>query len=194
MPSLSAGTGIEPRERYAGAMAGLWSGLGRTLARLEAVAASPPERLAGAALGELPSLQYGLHAAGELALGIEPPPGAEIAHAELAAALADARDATAELVEAVESGGGEAAAALVHEWRGALFRVRLARLRLSARAEPPAAPAEPSMTRRYSPLAVTLLVLAGVAAFAAGARLAFWPAWAAGLAFVAAGLLAYRPE
>src|SRR5437763_5653210 len=116
-------------------MAGLWSGLARTLTRLEAVAADPEERL-DEALETLPPLQYALHRTGELVVGIDPPPGAEVAHAELAVALADARDATADVLDALESGGPELAAVLVHEWRGALFRVRLARHRLVARPGP----------------------------------------------------------
>src|SRR5207237_305321 len=82
---------------YASALAGLWSDLSRTLARLEAIAGDPEERLEDA-LETLPPLQYALHRASELVVGIEPPPGAEVAHAELAAALEDARDATAEVL------------------------------------------------------------------------------------------------
>src|SRR5918912_1088567 len=99
-------------------MAGLWSDLSRTLARLEAIAGEPEERFEDA-LDTLPPLQYALHRTGELVVGVDPPPGAEVAHAELAAALADARDATAEVLDAVETGGAEAAGVLVHEWRGA---------------------------------------------------------------------------
>ena len=69
------------------------------------------------------------------ALGIVPPAGAEAAHAELRAALAEARDATGEVAGALADGDADAVAALVHEWRGALFRVRLARHRLLERAQ-----------------------------------------------------------
>jgi hypothetical protein len=173
-------------------MAGLWSALGRALARLEAIAAAPEHLLAETDVVEsLPSLQYVLHSAGELVVGIEPPPGAETAHAELAAALSDARDTTAAVVEALEYGGVEAAAELVHEWRGALFRVRLARLRLSI-PRPVAAPPQPSAYVHAIGLTM-LLVLAGVLAFTAGALLVLWPVWLAGLALVVVGFFAYRP-
>ena len=45
--------------------------------------------------------------------------------------LAAARDATAEVAEALTDQGAEAIEPLLPEWRGALFRVRLARLRLA---------------------------------------------------------------
>ena len=45
-----------------------------------------------------------------------------------------ARDATGEVVEAVDAWGAEAVEPLVYEWRGALFRVRLARLQARRRA------------------------------------------------------------
>jgi hypothetical protein len=173
-------------------MAGVWTDLTRMLGRLEAIAEEPETRL-DESVDELPSLQYALHSASELVVGIHPPPGAETAHAELAAALADARDATAEVLDAAETGGTETAALLVHEWRGALFRVRLARHRLAARPDPalPTAPDE----RRVAPaaLAATLLVITGVAAFTGGAVLGFWQLWAAGLALLAGGFFAYRP-
>ena len=51
-------------------------------------------------------------------------------HDEVAQALAEARELTAEVAEALACGGTEAAAPLVWEWRGVLFRVRFARHRL----------------------------------------------------------------
>ncbi|MEX2103257.1 MAG: hypothetical protein WD805_04775, partial [Gaiellaceae bacterium] len=53
-------------------------------------------------LDELPGLQYTLHAGAELAVGIDPPAGAETVHAELVAALSEARDATSEIARALE--------------------------------------------------------------------------------------------
>ena len=41
-----------------------------------------------------------------------------------------------EMVEAIEIGGHDAAVELLFEWRGALFRVRLARMRLGVQPEP----------------------------------------------------------
>ena len=76
-------------------------------------------------------LQYRLHTASESALGLSPPVAAEPAHTELAAALTGARDATGDVVEAADVHGARGVDALLHEWRGALFRVRLARLRLT---------------------------------------------------------------
>ncbi len=189
---MRQGLGTSERQGYATALAGLWSGLAGTLARLEAIAAEP-EALNEDALEALPGLQYALHCAGELALGLDPPSGAETAHAELAAALADARDATGEVVEALESCGADAAGALVHEWRGALFRVRLARLRLSPRQELPLLPAGPDPATTRTALISTVLVVGGTVAFAGGAVAGLWAVWALGLALVAAGFLAYRP-
>src|ERR671928_32129 len=81
------------RQSYATAIAGLWSGLSRTLDRLERIAAEPAETLADPdELDAIPRLQYTLHAASEAAAGIAPPADAETSHAELAAALADARE------------------------------------------------------------------------------------------------------
>jgi hypothetical protein len=184
------------REGYAEALTGLWRRLSWALAELESIAADPSEFFdEDSVLDRLPPLQYALHAAGELALGLRPPAGAEVAHAELAAALAGARDATAEVAEVLEHGGGIAAEALLPEWRGALFRVRLARLRV---ATPKALPAEvelePEPPARGDALAATLLALSGATVFAAGATLELWPVWALGLALFASGLFIYSPR
>jgi hypothetical protein len=183
------GTGIQLDRRYAGTLAGVWSRLSRALHGLELLAAEP-WRLDESALERLPGLQYELHWATELLAGVEPPPGAEAAHHELAGALVGARDATADVAGAIEEGGSEAAALLLHEWRGALFRVRLARIRLTAGA-PKQAPHAPSVQPR-SAVAATGLVFAGAVGFAGGAVLALWPLWALGLVLVAAGVLAHR--
>src|SRR5438034_7064549 len=98
---LAQGVGSGQRQVYASELAGLWSDLSSTLAALEALAADPAERLDDAALELLPRLQYSLHRASELVVGLTPPVGAESAHAELAAALSDARDATAEVADAL---------------------------------------------------------------------------------------------
>jgi hypothetical protein len=172
---------------YASAIAGLWSGLSQTLTRLEQIAADPDETLAESdTLDTLPGLQYTLHAASETVAGIAPPVEAQSSHAELAAALADARDATAEVAEAAWSGGVDAAWPLVWEWRGALFRVRLARLRLAPVPEA-AEPPEPA-NAQVAVLAV-VLVLAGAIVVALGALLGLWPLAAAGMTIVACSLL-----
>jgi hypothetical protein len=170
-------------------MAGFWSALSRTLHGLETLA-SDPRRLDTDAVEALRSLQYRLHWSSELLAGVEPPPGAHSAHAELADALVDARDATGEFADAIEADGN--ASALLLEWRGALFRVRLARVRLSI---PPtrAAASAPGQGFPVAAAIATALTIAGVAAFTAGAVLVLWPVWALGLALVASGYLAYRP-
>src|SRR4051812_23116935 len=107
-------------------MGELWSGLARTLTVLDRLAAEPERLDEDETPDLLRRLQYTLHAVGERVYGLAPPPGTEGAHRELWAALAGARDATGEIVDALEEDGLHAAELLVHEWRGALFRVRLA--------------------------------------------------------------------
>jgi hypothetical protein len=184
------------REGYAAAVTGLWRRLSWALTELESIAGDPSELFdEDSVLERLPSLQYALHAASELVLGLRPPAGAEIAHAELAAALAGARDATAEIAEVLEHGGGIAAEPLLPEWRGALFRVRLARLRVATPKPLPAELAtEPEAPARGDALAATALALSGAPMFAAGATLQLWPVWALGLALFASGLLVYSPR
>jgi hypothetical protein len=174
-------------------MGELWSGLARTLSRLEEIAAAPEQLADEDAVDALRCLQYSLHTASEHIYGLEPPSGAETAHAELGSALAGARDATAEVAEAVEELGVDAAAVLVHEWRGALFRVRLARLRLAGprRIEP--APEPVGRREIAAPLTAFLLALGGALAFVLGATIGPWPLWVAGLVAVCGSALAYRP-
>jgi hypothetical protein len=170
-------------------MAGFWSRLSGTLRALEAIAADS-RRLDPEALDTLRALQYRLHWSNELLAGVQPPPGDRAGHEELADALVEARDATGEIVDAIEAGGREAASTLLLEWRGALFRVRLARMRLTA--QPVSAPTMERSTVAAAAAAAALTVL-GATAFATGAVLLLWPVWAAGLALVAGGLLLYRP-
>jgi hypothetical protein len=178
---VAATTGTQ--DPYAAAVGRLWSGLSPTLRDLDETTGD---------LRALQRLQYALHVASEDAYGLEPPPDAASAHAELAAALASARDATADVAEACRRGGAELAQPLLYEWRGALFRVRLARMRLAPPAPraPRATNADDSLVR---PAVAFLLALGGALAFVAGATLAVWPLWAAGLVAVCASLLAYRP-
>jgi hypothetical protein len=170
-------------------MAGFWSRLSGTLRELETLAADP-HRLDEEALDSLRTLQYRLHWSSELLAGVQPPDGVRAGHEELADALVEARDATAEMVDAIEAGGHEAAARIVLEWRGALFRVRLARMRSTT--EPPSSPAARQSGVASAAIATGMTVL-GAACFAAGAVLGIWPLWAAGLGLVAAGFLLYRP-
>lgn len=186
--SLRASTGTSTTRGYAGTMAGFWNGLAGTLRALDAIAADS-QRLEEGAVESLRTLQYRLHRSSEILAGVEPPARARGAHAELAEALVDARDATAEIAEALELEGPEGAAELLFEWRGALFRVRLARLRLGACPDP----APPASDPPYSAAAASLLSLVGAVAFIAGAALVFWPIWAAGIALVVGGLLVHRP-
>lgn len=183
--------GTTERERYASALAGLWESLASTLVRLEAVATDVHSL--DDAEERLPVLQNRLHWAGELVAGIEPPPGAERAHAELGVALETARDATGEVREVLETEGASAAWLLVHEWRGALFGVRLARHRLGLGTHAPAPAAEQEDGVQWSAALATALVLAGTAAFTAGAIAVLWPVWALGLGLVAASFLVFEP-
>ena len=185
---------------YAEAVSLLWERVGSALVRLERVAESPAEGVADGFLEELPHLQYSLHAGAELAVGIEPPPGGEALHAELVSALAEARDITAEVGYALEGEEVELVEPLLPEWRGALFRVRLARLRALEQSavtigSDEAAPVEPKRARErtsLSAIVATSLVIGGAFLFTAGAVLAAWPVWAAGLALFAGGFVLYR--
>ena len=179
------------REQYASALDGLWSDLTGALSRLERLAAEPDE-LDEEALEVLPVLQYSLHRAGETVHGLAPLPTTADAHRELAAALEDARDVTGDVACLLEADDHDGAADLVHEWRGALFRVRLARRRLIR--VPPAPPPTVDDPRATAQAAGALALLAaGTAAFLAGAVLVIWPLWAAGLGLVALSLLVFRP-
>jgi hypothetical protein len=185
------GVGTTERERYASALAGLWESLSTTLGRLDAVAADM--RSLGVAAEKLPVLQNRLHWAGELIAGIEPPSGSERAHAELAVALRCARDATGEMREALEIEGVSGAWRHVHEWRGALFNVRLARRRLEAgSAVVPESRSERIPRFDWRPALALVLVLGGTVAFTAGAVTTLWPVWAVGLALVAASFLVFE--
>ena len=91
-------------------------------------------------------------------------------------------------------GGADGVAPLVPEWRGALFRVRLARLRLAT----PNTPAKPEPTplaaaARTASLLAVVLALGGALAFVAGATIGLWPLWVAGLVAVVAAIFAYKP-
>jgi hypothetical protein len=187
-----AGTG--ELQGYATAVAGLWRGLAGTLARLDELARDPEHAFEDESLlDELPSLQYSLHRAAELAYGLEPPEGAEGPHVELAAALEEARDATAEVLAGVEAFGPEAAAGVVHEWRGALFRVRLARMRLAGPRPPRPIEAVAETVPVAMPVVAFVLALVGAVGFAVGATTDAWPVWLAGMVCVVAGLAIYRP-
>lgn len=189
MPRLSSGE----RQGYAHELDGLWSDLRRTLRRLDQIASRPDDELAEAdAPEELSRLRYALHVAGERAYGLASPAATEPHLVELADAIAEARDATADVADAVEDGGTGAVRELLPEWRGALFRVRLARLRLDGRrpAPPVEADEEPGL---LAPLAGLVLTVAGASLFLLGAAYGSWPLWLAGLLAVPAGVLVYRP-
>lgn len=189
------------RRGYGAAVEGLLEPLGGTLIRLERVAEAPPEEIVAGAREELPALQYTLHASAELALGLDPPARVGPLHAELVDALVQARDATAEVVGAVDDGDDDLVTRLLPEWRGALFRVRLARLRALERSplrlpaeEPVPAPrSRGEVAITPTTLLATVLVIAGALLFTAGAVLAAWPLWAAGLALFGGGFVLFRP-
>jgi hypothetical protein len=187
--ALSPSSGTSSARQYAGTMAGFWSRLAGTLRGLESLAADS-SRLDTDAVEALRTLQYRLHWSSEVLAGVEPPAGVRAGHEELADALVEARDATGEMIDAIESGEPEAASAFLLEWRGALFRVRLARMRSAA--QPVPIVEAPRRTLR-SAAAATGLALLGATVFVAGAVLLLWPIWAAGLALVAGALLVHRP-
>jgi len=144
-----------------------------TLARLDTLARDP------AALGEddcveLRALQYALHRASEAAVGFAPPEDRELEHDELADALAEARDMTAEIADALEHRNADAAAALVWEWRGALFRVRFARLRLDRPRTVPAPPALRTPDPHYPPAVAAGAVALGSVLLLLAALLGLW--------------------
>lgn len=188
---MAARTGTN--QFYAEELGELWAGLLRTLTRLDVVASEPDRLDEEGAERSLRRLQYALHVSSEHVVGLQPPAGGETAHAELQAALACARDATAEVAEAVSIFGAAGVEPLLHEWRGALFRVRLARMRL---APPPKPPVRLRYEERHSlvrPLLAFLLALFGAVGFVGGATTAIWPIWAAGLLAVCISVLVYRP-
>jgi hypothetical protein len=165
--------GTGPRETYEAAIAGVWTDLRTTLHRLEVLAADPDDALARDDAPErLGGLQYSLHRSAELVTGLEPPLGAEPAHEELAEALTEARDATAEIAYLLEVDDADATQPFVYEWRGALFRVRLAQLRLAGPAATATASSRtPAQSSRRALLALALvgiglLTALGLIAFA----------------------------
>jgi hypothetical protein len=179
-------------QRYASQVGELWSELSHTLARLESIALAPDLLDEDEAVLALRRLQYQLHAASESALGLSPPASAQTAHTELAAALAGARDATGDVVEAADLGGRRGVDSMLFEWRGALFRVRLARLRLTG-GTPAAEPEHAQIPKLGAPVVATALTIGGTAAFAVGATVGPWPLWVAGMIAVCLSLLLYRP-
>jgi hypothetical protein len=188
------------RQAYTAAVTNLWERVGTALTRLERVADSSSAELVEDHADELPGLQYALHSGAELAVGIDAPDMAATLHAELVAALAEARDATADISYALETGDPDTVEPLLLEWRGALFRVRLARLRALERSRALVAerPRRSSRHDRSDGIAVsaivaTVLILGGAFLFTAGAVLVAWPVWAAGLALFAGGFILYRP-
>jgi hypothetical protein len=174
-------------------MAGLWIDLRTALARLDALA-SDADRLADDREA-LPGLQYELHRAVELVAGLKPPEDAHRVHEELADALAEAREATAEVGEALALGGVDAAAPLVWEWRGALFRVRFARLRLERPRQASVAGPEvgSAAAPRTSPVLAALAVALGSGLVLFAALLGLWLLVALTLAGTAAASVLLRP-
>jgi hypothetical protein len=186
----TVGTG-SPRA-YAASMAGLWIDLELTLARLDLLAADP-ERLVEDR-ETLPALQYELHCAAELVTGLTPPPDVALVHEELGESLTEARELTAEMAEALSHGGLDAAAPLVWEWRGALFRVRFARRRLERpRSVLVPMPEQGQSSGRRTPVLAALAVGVGSGLVLVAALLGLWVLVAFTLAGTVAGSVLLRP-
>jgi hypothetical protein len=173
-------------------MGGLWLDLELTLARLDALAADQDRLLDDRNC--LPGLQYDLHRAAEVVNGLMPPPGSAVVHEEVAQALAEARELTAEVSEALACGGTEAAAPLVWEWRGVLFRVRFARLRLERPRLQPAPAPEPAPvgTVARQVVAATAVAVGSVLVLVA-ALLGLWLLVALTLTGTVVGSILLRP-
>jgi hypothetical protein len=191
IPLVTARTGTD--QLYADELGELWTALLRTLSRLDLAASEPGSLDADGALQSLRRLQYSLHVSSEHVVGLVPPPGNETAHCELEAALLCARDATAEVAEAVSAWGAAGVEPLLHEWRGALFRVRLARMRLIRPDRTEAVIPVEEYESQARPLVAFLLALFGAVAFVGGAATGTWPIWAAGMLAVSASVFVYRP-
>jgi hypothetical protein len=186
----TVGTG-SPRA-YAASMAGLWIDLELTLARLDSLAADP-ERLVEDR-ETLPALQYELHCAAELVSGLTPPPDVALVHEELCESLTEARELTAEIAEALAHGGLDAAAPLVWEWRGALFRVRFARRRLDRpRSVLVPVPEQGQSSGRRAPFLAAVAVGIGSGLVLVAALLGLWVLVAFTLAGTVAGSVLLRP-
>jgi len=186
-------------ELYSTAVGELWSGITPILRRLDGLAADPDATDEDTLLPALRRLQYSLHLAVERAYGFAPPPGSQPAHAELAAALAAARDATAEVSAAVDEHGAAGLRPMLYEWRGAIFRVRLARMQLAAAVQaPPRGPSRHTAPTGDAagvarPLAAVALVMMGTGLFVAGAVDDIWRLWAAGIVAVGLSFAVHRP-
>jgi hypothetical protein len=177
---------------YAAAMGGLWLDLELTLARLDALAADQDRLLEDRNC--LPGLQYDLHRAAELVNGLMPPPGGAAVHEEVAQALAEARELTAEVSEALACGGTEAAAPLLWEWRGVLFRVRFSRRRMERPRLQPAPVPEPAPvgTVARQVVAATAVAVGSVLVLVA-ALLGLWLLVALTLTGTVVGSILLRP-
>jgi hypothetical protein len=157
-------------QQYSQAIAGLWRELELALARLDDLAARPAALVEPERAAQVAALQYRLHAASEAVLALAPPAEREDAHRDLADALVVAREATAAVAFALEL--DEPTAGLVYEWRGALFRVRLARLELGGETAPPL---QGRLARLpWARIQGLLLLVAAIGAIAVGAHTSAW--------------------
>jgi hypothetical protein len=178
---------LTPPGPYATAVADVARDLGAALARLDALAARPGELDEAAA--QLAQLQYRLHTAGEALLSLVPPLEAAERVRELGDALVAAREATGAVGLTLER--GEPLGSLVYEWRGALFRARLARAELAREAPAHGGRLGSLPWPRIHGLVLLLLALGAVTV---GAREGAWLVVAGGAAAVALGAaLLLRP-
>jgi len=96
--------------------------------------------------------------------------------------------------EALSCGGCEAAAPLVWEWRGVLFRVRFARRRLERpRLQPASAEGTASTASRAQPIVAATAVAVGSALVLVAALLGLWLLVAVTLTGTVVGSVLLRP-
>ena len=124
---------------------------------------------------------------------VSPPDEAILVHQELAEALAEARELTAELAEALGHGGLEAASPHVWEWRGALFRIRFARVRLERPSPAAVATLAPAPPVDRPPVLAAIAVAVGSSLVLVAALLGLWLLVAIMLTGTVAGSVLLRP-
>ena len=187
-------------ERYATQVGELWSGLSRTLARLEALAAEPELLDDDERSTRCGAFSTACTSRASTRSGSPAGRGRAGAHRARGGARRRARRDRRGRRGARRRRALDGVDALLHEWRGALFRVRLARLRLRRAAagaatldrSPRAGAAAARARARWR--AVLARGRRRRRASRVGATLELWPVWVAGDARASAARSSrYRP-